>query len=252
MTTGDLLDLTGKRAVVTGGSRGLGRRIVLAYASHGADVAIVSRRLDACEELAEEVVGQFGVDAVPIACNVSDWDACDALFEEVVDLWGGADVLVNNAGMSPLYDSVTDITEALWDKVLAVNLKGPFRLSALFGENMQERGTGSILNISSLAAIRPTSDVVPYAAAKAGLNSLTQSLAAAFGPDVRVNTIMPGRFATDISEHWDWDVVREEVSGHALQRVAEPHEIEGAALYFASDASSFGTGAVLRLDGGVP
>lgn len=252
MTTANMFDLTGRRAVVTGGSRGLGRRIVLAYASHGADVAIVSRRLESCQELAREVVDRFGVDAVPIACNVSDWDSCDELFTEVVGLWGGADVLVNNAGMSPLYGTVTDITEALWDKVLAVNLKGPFRLSALFGRNMQERGGGSILNISSLAAIRATADVVPYAAAKAGLNNLTQSLAAAFGPHVRVNTIMPGRFATDISQHWDWDVVRDEVSVHALQRVAEPHEIEGAALYFASDASSFATGAVLRLDGGVP
>lgn len=248
----DMFDLTGRRAVVTGGSRGLGRRIVLAYASHGADVAIVSRRLESCEELAREVVARYGVEAVPIACNVSDWESCDALFDEIDGLWGGADILVNNAGMSPLYDVVTDITEALWDKVLAVNLKGPFRLSALFGRDMQERGGGSILNISSLAAIRATPDVVPYAAAKAGINNLTQSLAAAFGPNVRVNTIMPGRFATDISQHWDWDVVRDEVRVHALQRVAEPHEIEGAALYFASDASSFATGAVLRLDGGVP
>lgn len=252
MTDRDMFDLTGRRAVVTGGSRGLGRSIVRAYAAHGADVAIVSRKLDACEELAKEVAGEFGVEALPLACNVSDWDSCGTLFEDVVGRWGGADILVNNAGMSPLYDSVADISEGLWDKVLAVNLKGPFRLSALFGTHMQQRGGGSILNISSLAGIRPTADVIPYAAAKAGLNNLTESLASALGPTVRVNTIMPGRFATDISDHWDWEAVQQEVAGHALQRVAEPHEIEGAALYFASDASTFATGAVLRLDGGVP
>jgi NAD(P)-dependent dehydrogenase (short-subunit alcohol dehydrogenase family) len=252
VTADPLFDLTGKRALVTGGSRGLGREIVRAFAENGADVAIVSRKLDNCETLSEEIGAKHGHRTLAIACNVSDWTACDTLADRVIHEWGGIDVLVNNAGMSPLYESVEDITEALWDKVLAVNLKGPFRLATRFGSDMARSGGGSIINVSSLAAVRATADVVPYAAAKAGLNNLTESLAAAFGPTVRVNTIMPGRFATDISAAWDADAVAASVAGHALQRVAEPHEIVGAALFFASDASSFCTGSILKIDGGVP
>ena len=117
--------------------------------------------------------------ALPLACNVSDWDACDELVERVTDAWGGIDVLVNNAGMSPVYDTVDQVTEALFDKVIAVNLKGPFRLSAAFGAQMVAQGSGSIIRVSSMGAVRPTADVVPYAAAKAGLNNLTEGLAAA-------------------------------------------------------------------------
>ena len=248
----DLFDLTGRAAVVTGGSRGLGRAIVLAFAEHGADVVVASRKLDACQALATEVKDRFGVKALALACNVSSWAECDRLVDEVNAAWGGIDVLVNNAGMSPLYPTVADITEELFDKVIAVNLKGPFRLMARVGSEMAERGGGSIVNISSNGAIRPTADVVPYGAAKAGLNNMTESMAAALGPTVRVNTIMPGRFATDIAAHWDPEMVAEAVKHHALRRVGQPDEIVGAALYFASDASSFCTASILRLDGGVP
>jgi NAD(P)-dependent dehydrogenase (short-subunit alcohol dehydrogenase family) len=245
-------DLTGRRALVTGGSRGLGKAIVLAFAEHGADVVIASRKAEACEALAAEVGSRFGVRALPLACNVSRWAECDRLVDEVNAAWGGIDILVNNAGMSPLYPAVEDITEELFDKVIAVNLKGPFRLMARVGSEMVQRGGGVIVNVSSNGAIRPTPDVVPYAAAKAALNNMTESMAAALGPTVRVNTIMPGRFATDIAAHWDPEMVERAVSGHALRRVGDPDEIVGAALYLASDASSFCTAAVLRLDGGVP
>ena len=163
MTADPLFDLTGKRAVVTGGSRGLGREIVRAFAEHGADVAIVSRKLDNCKTLAEEIGAEHGHRTLAIACNVSDWTACDTLADRVLHEWGGIDVLVNNAGMSPLYESVEDITEALWDKVLAVNLKGPFRLATRFGSEMARSGGGSIINVSSLAAVRrpPTSCPTP-------------------------------------------------------------------------------------------
>jgi NAD(P)-dependent dehydrogenase (short-subunit alcohol dehydrogenase family) len=250
--TEDSLDLKGRRALVTGGSRGLGRAISLAYAEHGADIVIASRKLGACEVLAEEIQERFGRKALAVACNVSDWNECDQLIDKVNATWGGVDVLVNNAGISPLYSAVSSISEELFDKVLAVNLKGPFRLSTRLGDEMVARGGGTIINISSLSAIRPTADVVPYAAAKSGLNNMTESLAAAFGPTVRVNAIMPGRFATDVSAHWDKDIVAAAVAGHALGRVGKPEEIVGAAVYFASDASSFCTGAVLRVDGGVP
>jgi NAD(P)-dependent dehydrogenase (short-subunit alcohol dehydrogenase family) len=145
------------------------------------------------------------------------------------------------------------VTEALWDKVLAVNLKGPFRLSANIGARMAAAGGGSIINISSVGAIRPTGAILPYAAAKAGLNALTEGFARALAPHVRVNALMCGMFRTDISKAWGdpADVDAAARSTIALQRIGEPHEVVGAALYLASPASSYCTGAVIRLDGGI-
>jgi NAD(P)-dependent dehydrogenase (short-subunit alcohol dehydrogenase family) len=171
------VDLAGKVALITGGSRGLGREMVLAYAEHGADVVIASRKLDNCEKLANEVRERFGRKALPVAANVGDWDQCDALTEAAYAEFGTVDILVNNAGMSPLYPSVDQVTEALYDKVFSTNLKGPFRLSAMIGTRMAAGDGGSILNISSVASIRPNATILPYAAAKAGLNSLTEGLA---------------------------------------------------------------------------
>jgi NAD(P)-dependent dehydrogenase (short-subunit alcohol dehydrogenase family) len=244
-------DLRGKVALVTGGSRGLGREMVLAFASAGADVIIASRKLAGCEDVAREVEA-LGRKALPYACHVGDWQALDGLVDAAYSRFGKVDVLVNNAGMSPLYPSLVEVSEALWDKVLAVNLKGPFRLSALIGMRMAAGAGGSIINVSSIAAIRPTPIETPYAAAKAGLNNLTVACAHAFGPKVRVNCIMAGPFLTDISKAWPEIAVRHIEQTSALRRAGQPHEVVGAALYFASDASSFTTGAVLRIDGGRP
>jgi NAD(P)-dependent dehydrogenase (short-subunit alcohol dehydrogenase family) len=247
-----MMELAGKVAVVTGGSRGLGRAIALAFAEHGADVVIASRKLDSCVALADEIRARFGRRAVPVACNVSDWEQCDALTEAAFAELGRVDVLVNNAGLSPLYPSVQDVSEALWDKVIGVNLKGPFRLTATIGTRMAAGEGGAIINISSIAAIRPHGGVLPYAAAKAGLNALTEGYAKALAPAVRVNAIMCGMFRTDISKAWGDPAAVDESAREtiALQRVGEPAEVVGAALYLASDASSYCTGAVLRLDGG--
>ena len=246
------LELTGKVALVTGGSRGLGREIVRALAEHGADVLIASRKLDACVELANEIEARHGVTAVAVACNVSDWSQCDALTDAAYERFGRVDVLVNNAGLSPLYPSVDAVSEALWDKVLAVNLKGPFRLSASIGTRMAAGDGGSIINVSSIAAIRPHGGVLPYAAAKAGLNALTEGFAKALAPKVRVNAVMCGMFRTDISKAWgDPAAVAERARATiALQRIGEPEEVVGAALYLASPASSYCTGTILKLDGG--
>jgi len=241
--------LAGKVALVTGGSRGLGRAMALGFARAGADVIIASRKLDACQAVAAEVEA-LGRDALAQACHVGKWDDVDALVEAGYARFGKVDVLVNNAGMSPVYPRPVDVTEELYDKVLAVNLKGPFRLTALVGTRMSEGDGGSIINVSSTAAIRPGPDVIPYAAAKAGLNAMTEAFAYAFGPKVRVNGIMPGPFLTDISKAWDIEAFNRQARGFALQRGGEPGEIIGAALYFASDASSYTTGAVLRIDGG--
>jgi NAD(P)-dependent dehydrogenase (short-subunit alcohol dehydrogenase family) len=252
MQTSELFDLTGKVAVVTGGSRGMGKSMVEAFARNGADVVIASRKLEACEALAEQVAAETGRRALGVGCHVGHWDQCDQLFELVYDRFGRCDVLVNNAGMSPLYDSLGSVTEALYNKVLEVNLKGPFRLSALFGERMAAGDGGSIINVSSVAAVQPTPAEAIYGAAKAGLNNITVSFARAFGPKVRVNTIMPGPFLTDISKAWDLDAFNQMAAKEIpLGRGGEPDEIVGAALYLASAASSYTTGAVLKVDGGM-
>jgi NAD(P)-dependent dehydrogenase (short-subunit alcohol dehydrogenase family) len=243
-------DLTGKIALVTGGTRGLGREMVAGLAQAGADVVIASRDAQACTAYAAEITAATGRRALPYGVHVGHWDELDGLVEAAYATFGRVDVLVNNAGMSPLYDRVDAVSEALFDKVIGVNLKGPFRLAALVGTRMAAGAGGSIINISSTAAARPRPDVLPYAAAKAGLNALTAGLARTFGPTVRCNAIMAGTFLTDVSKDWDHDRFSERARGFALQRGAQPREIVGTALYLASDASSYTTGAVITVDGG--
>ncbi|NJC71879.1 SDR family oxidoreductase [Planosporangium thailandense] len=245
-------DLSGKVAVVTGGSRGLGRAMTWGLARAGADVVIASRNGDSCDELAAEVAGKTGRRAVGIGVHVGRWEALDSYVDQVYDELGRIDVFVNNAGMSPLYDRVEDVSEALFDKVLDVNLKGPFRLMALVGSRMAEGEGGSIINISSAGAVHPRPHILPYSAAKAGLNALTVGFAHAFGPKVRVNAIMAGTFLTDVSKAWDKDAFAKRAEGFALKRGGEPEEIVGAALYLASDLSSYTTGSILTVDGGQP
>jgi len=243
-------DLEGKVAVVTGGSRGLGREMVRAFARHGAEVVIASRKRDACEALAREVSDETGRGALAVACHVGRWADCDTLVERSYERFGRVDVLVNNAGMSPLYASLPEVSEALFDKVIAVNLRGPFRLSSVMGTRMAEGDGGSIINVSSIAALQPSPMEIPYATAKAGLNALTVALARALAPRVRVNCIMPGPFLTDIAKAWTPEMIRGLERAVPLGRAGEAAEIVGAALYLASDASSFTTGAVLKIDGG--
>lgn len=248
--TENLFDLTGKVAIITGGSRGLGREMAHAFAAQGATVVVSSRKLDACEQVANELT-DAGYSAHAIACHVGRWDDCDSLITQTMELCGRIDVLVNNAGMSPLYSSLTEVTEALFDKVIDVNLKGPFRLSALAAEQMKSQGAGSIINVSSTSSKQPSAQEIPYGAAKAGVNSLTVGMAHMVGPQVRVNCIMPGPFLTDISKAWDLDAFNKLAKREIpLQRGGQPHEIVGAALYLASDASSYTTGSILKVDGG--
>ena len=244
-------DLSGKVALVTGGSRGLGRQMVLAFAAAGADVVVASRKLDACEEVAA-LVRDMGRRALAVSCHVGHWDQLEQLTEAAYGEFGHLDVLVNNAGMSLVYGELSEVTEGMWDKVVDLNMKGVFRLTSLVGERMKDRGTGSIVNVSSTGSIRPTKWIIPYAAAKAGVNSMTVGFARALGPQVRVNCIMAGPFFTDISKAWDMPSIEKGLATHALGRGGQPEEVVGAALYFASDASSFTTGAVLRVDGGIP
>jgi NAD(P)-dependent dehydrogenase (short-subunit alcohol dehydrogenase family) len=220
----DPFDLTGKVALVTGGSRGLGREMVLAFARAGADVVVTSRDLEACERVAAEVEA-LGRRAWAHASHVGRWEEIDRLVDAVYADPGRVDVLVNNAGMSPLAPSSAETSEDLFDKVLAVNFKGPFRLGAVVGLRMV------------------------YACAKAALNTLTEVLALEYGPTVRVNTLCPGPFLTDVSRWWPEEA--RTTARSAAGRPGRPEEIVTTALYLASPASSFTTGALVRVDGGL-
>jgi len=243
----NLFDLSGKIAVVTGGSRGLGREMVLAFAKAGADVVIASRKLDACEAAAREVE-KLGRRALPIAAHVGKWEDNDALAEAAYKQFGRVDILVNNAGMSPLAPSLVETTEALFDKVIDINFKGPFRLSSLVGEKMMAGNGGVIILLSSTASFLPMPHTIPYGGAKAAINAMTVALAKLYGPKIRVNCICPGPFLTDVSTAWRDDKAAQQRLG--LKRFGNPNEIVGTALYLASDASSYVTGQVIRVDGG--
>jgi NAD(P)-dependent dehydrogenase (short-subunit alcohol dehydrogenase family) len=248
-----LFELTNQVVLITGGSRGLGREMAFAVARCGADVVIASRNMRSCAATAEEVEAETGRAAMPYAVHVGRWDQLDGLVDAAYDRFGKIDTLINNAGMSPVYDNLTNVTEKLFDAVVNLNLKGPFRLSALVGERMVAAGRGSIINVSSTGSLRPTPDIIPYAAAKAGLNAMTEGLAQALGPAVRVNTLMAGPFLTDLSKAWNLDQATANPFGHlSLRRAGDPAEIVGAALFLASAASSFTTGSILRADGGIP
>lgn len=248
-----LFDLGGKVVAITGGSRGLIREMAEAFAHRGARVAIASRKRDACEAAAAEIAAASGSDAIGLGLHVGRWDQCEPFVEEVTDRLGPIDVLINNAGSSPLYPSLAEVSEGLFDSVVGLNMKGPFRLCALVAEQMRARDAeGSIINVSSIAAVQPSAIEVPYGMAKAGLNNLTVALAHMLGPRIRVNGIMPGPFLTDISQAWDLDAFAETARRQIpLGRGGQPSEIVGVALYLASAASSYTTGAIIKVDGGL-
>ena len=245
-------DLSNKVILVTGGTRGLGLAMVRAFAEAGASLVVSSRKSEACAGVAAAIWEEQGVPCIGVPCHVADWDACDALVEAAYAEYGRVDVLVNNAGMSPPYEHLSAVSRELFDKVIGVNLAGPFRLSALVGERMAAGHGGAIINVSSTAAVMPTASEIPYGAAKAGLQNLTVGLAHTYGPKVRCNCIMPGPFLTDISRAWDMAAMNEVFDKMIpLKRAGQAHEIVGAALFLASDASSYANGAVIKIDGGM-
>jgi NAD(P)-dependent dehydrogenase (short-subunit alcohol dehydrogenase family) len=246
----NLYSLRGRTALVTGGSRGLGREMAIAFARAGADVVVASRKVEACEQVAEEIRTTTGRRALAVAYHAGHWDDADRLVDQAYAAFGSIQVLVNNAGSSPLYDRPSSVTEALFDRTIAVNLRGTFQLTALIGERMAQGDGGSIINVSSIASLNPSVREIPYAAAKAGVNAVTVAFAHAYGPKVRVNALVPGAFLTDIAKSWDMEAFGRAARRFDLQRGGEPHEIIGSALFLASDASSYVTGALLHVDGG--
>jgi NAD(P)-dependent dehydrogenase (short-subunit alcohol dehydrogenase family) len=249
-STADLFDLSGKVAVVTGGSRGIGRSIVLGLAAAGAQVVIASRRLDSCEAVAKEVEATTGQKARAVSFHVGRWDDCDRLVDTVYEQFGHCEVFVSNAGMSPLYPDLMSVTEELYDKTHAVNAKGPFRLGVLFGTRMSAGGGGSIINVSASGSWRPQSSYVPYAMAKAALNCLTLALAGAWSPKVRANTVLPGPFDTDIAKAWPAGQLESIAAANPLGRAGTPDDMVGVCVFLASDASSYVNGTQILVDGG--
>lgn len=242
-------DLTGRTALITGATRGIGRSIADRLAAAGANIIVTSRKAEACEKTAAAIAAT-GRRAYALPANVNRWSECDDLVGRAYAAAGRIDILVNNAGSSLRYDSVESISEELFDKTIALNLKGPFRLSALIGSRMVADGGGSIVNISTISAQIGAGHAMVYAAAKAGLNNLTRSFAHTLAPTVRVNAIMPGAIETDVMKAWPQSE-RDFASATAvLGRIGTPDEVSGAVLYLASDAASFTTGQVLAVDGG--
>jgi NAD(P)-dependent dehydrogenase (short-subunit alcohol dehydrogenase family) len=248
MAVDPYFDLTDKVALVTGGSRGLGYQMVKAFAERGADCIIASRKLDNCEAVADEVRA-LGRRAMAIQVHAAKWDSIDAMVEAAYEEFGRIDILVCNAGMSPPMPS-HEVSEDLFDSVLGLNFKGPFRLASTVAHRMRESGNGGvIINVTSSGSLMPLPNVVPYGSSKAALNAMTRSLAAEYGPTVRVNTLSPGPFLTDIAKAWTPEA--RETSANALGRPGRPEEIVSAALFLASPASSFTSGAIVRVDGGL-
>jgi NAD(P)-dependent dehydrogenase (short-subunit alcohol dehydrogenase family) len=247
MTLDPVFDLSGKVALVTGGSRGLGYQMVKAFAERGADVIVASRKLDNCETVAAEVQA-LGRRAMAHAVHAAKWESIDELLTAAYDEFGRIDLLVNNAGMSPPMPS-HEVTEELFDSVVGLNFKGPFRLASQTAKRMYDGAGGVIINVTSSGSLMPLPGVVPYGSAKAALNAMTRSLAAEYGPRVRVNTLSPGPFLTDIAKAWAPEA--RETAANALGRPGNPEEIVSAALFLASPASSFTTGAIVRVDGGL-
>jgi len=251
--TDPLFDLTDRVVLITGGSRGLGAAMSTGLAERGARVVIASRKLDSCEVLATQINSKGG-QAHPLQCHVGDWESLDAVVEQATEHWGRLDGLVNNAGMSPLAPSLLDTSEMLFDKVIGVNLKGPTRLTALAAKAMTDTGGGSIVNISSLASVKQTPVAPIYGAAKAGLNALTKATALEYAAaNVRVNCIICGTFDTDAASGFvrNPDTLPDVVKPIALGRVGRPEEVLGAVVYLLSDASSYTTGSLMTIDGGV-
>jgi len=246
----NLFDMTGKVVLITGGSRGLGRGLVKGFAEAGADVAIVSRKLDNCEEVARETE-KLGVRAFPYGCHIGRWEEVEPMFDAVWDHFGKVDVVINNAGMSPTYPSLYDVSEKLFDSVVGVNFKGPFRLCAVAGKKLYEAGGGAIINMSSIASLHGSPHTAFYGGAKAGLNVVSNAFAAAFHPRVRVNTVLVGPFSTDVARHWaDPPETPNDRRTRAGLRVGLPEDMVSTVLYLASDASKYVTGAAIRVDGG--
>ncbi len=255
MSRGKYLDkflLSGQVALITGASRGIGREIALGFAEAGADIVLASRKLPDLEAVAKEITA-VGRKALPVAANIRNIDEVMSLVKKAVEEFGRIDILVNNAATNPVFGSVFKMDERAWETTIGLNLKGYFFLSQAVGRMMKEKGGGRIINIASIDGIRPRLGASLYAISKAGVIMLTQALAQEWGRyNIRVNSIAPGVVRTRFSEALvnNPTIHASTLDSTALGRIAEAEEIVGAALFLASEASSYLTGQTIVIDGG--
>jgi NAD(P)-dependent dehydrogenase (short-subunit alcohol dehydrogenase family) len=248
----DLFDLTDKVALITGGSRGIGRSIAEAYARRGAKVVITARKAEELDETAAAIKAEGG-EAVAIASHAARDDQVDALLKEVMDGFGRIDILVNNAATNVAFTPLKDLDPVAWDKTLALNLRAPFVLSTKVVNLTMEKTGGSIINLCSVASFKAEPMMGAYNVSKAGLAMLTRVLARELGPfGIRVNGIAPAVIKTRFSRILvETDSIRENAERQAaLGRIGEPDEVAGTAVFLASDAASYITGEIIAVDGG--
>lgn len=252
---GDLFSLKGKVALITGGSRGIGRAIALAFAEAGADVVVCSRnkKPPELEKVAEEIRA-MGRKALAIPAHVGKKEDVQNLLKKTLQEFGRIDILVNNAGTNPVLSTLVDLEEEAFEKVMEVNLKGAFLMTKAVAKEMIKQGEGRIINISSISGLRARADGTgAYCISKAAMNMMTQILARELAPhSILVNAIAPGSIKTEFSRvNWtDPERRAQRVKEIELRRFGEPEEVVGLALFLASEASSFVTGEIIRVDGG--
>ncbi len=248
----DLFSVKGQVVLVSGASRGIGRGLAEAFAARGATVVITGREKDTLEKTAKEICPPGGTVKTAV-CDVADAKAIDALVAGVMKDFGRIDTLLNVAGVNRRMKA-EKLTEADYDFIVDINLKGPFLLSLAVGKKQLERKKGNQINITSLNNDRPLRGVMPYAVSKSGLQQMTRSLAMEWGPGgIRVNAIAPGFILTDLTNKlWSQPVMKDwAMTNTPLRRLGVSADLAGAALFLASDASAFMTGQMLYVDGGV-
>jgi NAD(P)-dependent dehydrogenase (short-subunit alcohol dehydrogenase family) len=248
----EMFDLTGKVAIVTGGSRGIGEAVAMALAEFGAKVVLSSRKLEGLNAVKEKIEAAGG-EAICIPAHMGKLDSLQAVVDGAIEAYGTIDILVNNAATNPVFGPLMHSDEGAWDKIMDVNLKGIFFLTMMVGKIMLEKGNGSIINISTEAAVKPTPMLGMYSISKAGLDMVTKAFALEWGSQgIRVNGIAPGLVKTHFSQAlWANEEILQIATGRTpMGRMAQPEEMAGLAIYLASDAASYITGVTILADGG--
>ena len=252
MNISDKFKLSNKVAIVTGASKGIGKAIAQGLGQQGAKVIVSSRKQDAVDEVVEEFRRE-GIEATGIAAHMGSMEQIQALVEQTQQKWGGIDIIINNAAINPIFGPLVDANTEVFDKIMQVNVKGPFELAKLAYASMKSRGGGSVVNISSIEGLSPGQGLGLYSVSKSALIALTKVQAREWGADnIRANVICPGLVKTKFSEALTSHekTLRYVMAKQALPMLAEPEDIAGLALFLASEAASFCTGGVYTADGG--
>ncbi|WP_417565219.1 SDR family NAD(P)-dependent oxidoreductase [Marinobacter sp.] len=250
--TNPLFDMTGKVAVITGSTKGIGRAIAEEMARLGAKVVISSRKAEACEQVANELKAQ-GYEAIAIPCHVGRKEDLQNLVDKTNEAWGAIDVLVCNAATNPVYGTTAEMTDDAWDKIMDTNVKGTFWLTNMVLPQMAEKGEGAVVLLSSIASLRGNTTIGTYGVSKAAEAALARNLAVEWGPKgIRVNSIAPGLIKTDFAKAlWEDPVrVKRAEDRTPLRRIGEPVDIAGLAVFLSTRASAYITGQVIVADGG--